>query len=152
MLRFRPPSRAQIRGFLGVDDRELIHKFERLFRQSGQDTPDSVEAAEVNQAVSEVSTRALIDELAQSIADKLTDPIATMQDPKTVHLDLTPRPQTRGFFDLQGVNMTGLTDGDLFTFDAASQSIIPISGADGTFTTVDGKTVTVAKGIVTAIV
>ncbi len=38
------------------------------------------------------------------------------------------------------------------TFDAAALSIAGSAGADGSFTTVDGKTVTVTKGLITAIV
>ena len=54
--------------------------------------------------------------------------------------------------ELQDVDLTGLADGDLLQWDSTSGTWQVITGASGSFTTADAKTVTVTNGVITAIV
>ena len=53
------------------------------------------------------------------------------------------------FDDLADTNIGTLASGDLLQWDGSQW--ISVSGASGSFTTVDSKTVTVTNGIITAI-
>jgi hypothetical protein len=53
---------------------------------------------------------------------------------------------------LQDVEITSVSDGDLLQYNSANSRWENVSGATGTFTTTDGKTVTVTNGVVTSIV
>ena len=52
--------------------------------------------------------------------------------------------------DLASTDLTGLSTGDLMKWDGTNW--VPVTGASGTFTTNDSKTVTVTNGVITSIV
>ena len=54
--------------------------------------------------------------------------------------------------DLCDVAISSISDGDLLQYSSANSRWENVSGASGSFTTTDGKTVTVINGIVTSIV
>ena len=51
--------------------------------------------------------------------------------------------------DLASTDLSGLSTGDLMKWDGSNW--VPVSGASGSFTTSDSKTVTVTNGLITAI-
>lgn len=53
---------------------------------------------------------------------------------------------------LQDVEISSVSDGDLLQYNSANSRWENVSGVSGTFTTTDGKTVTVTNGIITNIV
>ena len=53
------------------------------------------------------------------------------------------------FDDLASTNLSGLSAGDLMKWNGVNW--VPVTGATGTFTSDDSKTVTVANGIITSI-
>ena len=52
--------------------------------------------------------------------------------------------------DLASTDLTGLSTGDLMKWDGTNW--VPVTGATGTFTSNDSKTVTVTNGVITSIV
>lgn len=54
--------------------------------------------------------------------------------------------------DLEDTEFTSLQDGDMLQYDATGEKFINITGASGSFTTSDAKTVTVVNGLITNIV
>lgn len=74
MRRFRPPSRNQIRSIVGENNPEIIRRFELLFQQAGQDTPDVIEGGEESAAAFEATMRAIVDELSTRITSEMVAP------------------------------------------------------------------------------
>ena len=52
--------------------------------------------------------------------------------------------------DLASTDLSGLSTGDLMKWDGTNW--VPVTGATGTFTSNDSKTITVTNGVVTSIV
>ena len=53
------------------------------------------------------------------------------------------------FEDLASTDLTGLATGDLMKWDGTNW--VPVTGASGSFTSSDSKTVTVTNGVITSI-
>ena len=143
------PNRTQLMT-LASNDPELMRGLERLFLVAGELTPDQVNAVLVSIAALEhAPTAAQINALNGAVADLLA-----LQGPERATAPVEPdddtRPVTVGTLDgLADVDAPGPAGGDVLQYDGALW--VPFSGATGSFTTVDSKTVTVTGGIITAI-
>ena len=149
------PNRQQLIKVAGGDP-ELMRGLERLFLVAGELTPDQVTAVLVSiAALEQAPDPARINALAGSVADLLAiqglDRVAAPVEPCG-----DTRPAMVGTLDgLADVDAPVPADGDVLQYNGAiwvPVTPVPVSGATGSFTTVDSKTVTVTDGIITAIV
>tara|TARA_R110002124_G_scaffold204511_1_gene370913 strand:+ start:11748 stop:12233 length:486 start_codon:yes stop_codon:yes gene_type:complete len=155
------PTREQLAAIANGDFRLMI-ALERLFEVAGNLTPTDLELVQQQAqgaAIAQTALRGLVtgalnvasEALAAAQRRPSTNPhISQLQDAiASAHR----RNRRDGHLSrLQDVDAPAPTDGDLLSYDATSGKWVPVSGASGSFTTVDSKTVTVSNGIITAIV
>ena len=116
---------------------------------AGDITPSELEGLDA--AIGAVSAQIIA--LQASLEDSLLDipppvPVQAIDE----DAGLTPPAAEKSFERLADVNVNGISDGDVLRWNAISSNWLPLTGATGTFTTTDLKTVTVANGIITTIV
>ena len=167
MQRFRAPSRKQLEDIVGTEDREMIHKLEQLFRQSGIDMPDEIDGLAIEAAVVRAGLKSMILSAASDIIGEIrTTPahqcktdsnnpqdLAPASRYQTIEADnIAPSPQrARQFRDLEGLNLEGLESGQALVYDDVTRTFTPLDGPDGAFETVDNLRVVVTKGLITSI-
>ena len=158
------PNRVDLEAMARGNNRVLI-ALERLFQVAGDITPtdvDSLQQQAQGAAVQQAATRAItasalnVAEAALSAAHLKTAQIPSIPQLQEAIASAHRRNRQEGHLArLQDVVAPAPTDGDLLSWSAATNKWIPVakvSGATGTFTTVDSKTVTVDNGTITSIV
>jgi len=149
------PNRQQLIQVAGGDP-ELMRGLERLFLVAGELTPDQVTAVLVSiAALEKAPDPARINALAGAVADLIAYAgLSPPERPQDEGNSLLP-PLVATIDGLADVDAPSPSDGDVLQYDGALWvpiTPVPVSGATGSFTTVDSKTVTVTDGIITAIV
>lgn len=135
-------TRDQIRRIVGNDPR-AVRQFEALFGETDANAV-TIEGAFGLAANADAKANAVLAQLLALMVASLADVDVTGAAAGMVLIyDATAQVWTAANLTA-GANIT-ITNGD-------GSISIAVAGADGTFTTVDGKTVTVADGVITSIV
>lgn len=143
----KPLSRKQLAEFL--PSHELVKKFEKLFEQVYDLYPDDID--DINTMLEDISIDA-----SSNNANIALNILSTMQEDISINhqdeIEDEPAQISRVKYleQLCDIDLTGITNGDLMQW--SNGQLIAVSGATGTFTTADSKTVTVTNGIITNIV
>lgn len=153
------PRRDQLEAIAKGDHRLLI-ALERLFEVAGSITPtdlDRLQQQAQGAAASMASMRALLsDVLIVSTAAlaaahrKRPQDLSEIQD--AIAVGYARNRQSGHLARLQDVSAPFPANGDLLSWDETIAKWVPVSGATGSFTTADLKTVTVTNGIISSIV
>ena len=150
------PNRQQL-ILLANKDPELMRQLERLFQVAGAETPGNLDAlaaaptaAQINALAGQLADLVALQGLERATASVEPDDDTRPPEQPQERPDDTSPALVATLDGLADVDVPGAVIGSLLQYDGALW--VPVSGATGTFTTVDAKTVTVTGGIITAIV